>query len=448
MILFCLLGAALATDPGAMASSLDAAYQKEFAYLSAEKRELEERLQEMSGEAAQRVAQANARLETVQAKLVSTAHEADLAEDERDIVDRELGEMDDANSVLSSTLQQAEDTLDLDPLDDPTTAIPLIFRASAERLAETGAIRSEEGAFFLPEGQQVQGRIFRWGRVAAWGVSDEGSGALAPVAEGKLQLRRRFGQATAAALAAGERPADLEVHLFEPDRLTIEKEKETGLGSVLEDAGAMGYVLFGLGCLSALLALSRAGTLALARRGGMPLVNAVTERVRADRLEEALSLLRKRGGSIPRVLKAVFENAHRSREELDRVVDEAILRETPLIDRFASALVVITAGAPLLGLLGTVTGMIATFNVITEHGTGNPKLMSAGIAEALVCTAMGLAVAIPTLLVGNLLASVGSSVKNTVERGALALVNAFDLQRSEQECAYEDPVERLLVANE
>ena len=72
------------------------------------------------------------------------------------------------------------------------------------------------------------------------------------------------------------------------------------------------------------------------------------------------------------------------------------------------------------------TIMIATFDVITEHGTGNPKLMSAGIAEALVCTALGLSVAIPTLLAGNVLASIGDSIKNTIDRGALALLNALE----------------------
>jgi biopolymer transport protein ExbB len=73
--------------------------------------------------------------------------------------------------------------------------------------------------------------------------------------------------------------------------------------------------------------------------------------------------------------------------------------------------------------------MIATFNVITEHGTGNPKLMSAGIAEALICTAFGLAVAIPTLLAGNVLATIGDSVKNTIDRAALVLVNAIQASR-------------------
>jgi biopolymer transport protein ExbB len=154
----------------------------------------------------------------------------------------------------------------------------------------------------------------------------------------------------------------------------------------------------------------------------------VTSLVQAGNLEKAKGVLAKAHGPIARVLRAVLDNAHRTRDEIERVIEEAILRETPVIDRFAAALVVITAGAPLLGLLGTVTGMIATFDVITEHGTGNPKLMSAGIAEALICTALGLAVAIPTLLIGNVLASVAGSVKNTLERGALATVNAIDLR--------------------
>jgi biopolymer transport protein ExbB len=80
--------------------------------------------------------------------------------------------------------------------------------------------------------------------------------------------------------------------------------------------------------------------------------------------------------------------------------------------------------------------MIATFDVITEHGTGNPKLMSAGIAEALVCTALGLSVAIPTLLAGNVLASIGESIKNTLERGSLALLNALEAHRGEPTTAH------------
>ena len=72
-------------------------------------------------------------------------------------------------------------------------------------------------------------------------------------------------------------------------------------------------------------------------------------------------------------------------------------------NRFSTVIPVIAAVAPLLGLLGTVTGMISTFEIITEHGTGDPRMLSSGISEALITTQLGLIVAIPMLLLGNIL---------------------------------------------
>jgi biopolymer transport protein ExbB len=100
-----------------------------------------------------------------------------------------------------------------------------------------------------------------------------------------------------------------------------------------------------------------------------------------------------------------------------------VLHEAPHIERFGSAITVCAAVAPLLGLLGTVTGMIATFGVITEHGTGDPKLLSTGISEALVTTELGLVVAIPTLLLGSLLSARASALLATMERAALRIMN-------------------------
>jgi biopolymer transport protein ExbB len=276
-------------------------------------------------------------------------------------------------------------------------------------------------------------------------VASEAQGSLAPAGEGRLQLRHSWGGATAALLAAGEVPRTLEVQLFEPERGAEEAEKVGGLRNLLKESGTMGQILFGLGLVSAALVVVRALTLAAARRGGQPLVDAVAAHCREGRIDAALALARSHRGPAARVLTEIVGNAQRSPEELDRVVDESILRETPIVDRFASALVVITAGSPLLGLLGTVTGMIATFNVITEHGTGNPKLMSAGIAEALICTAFGLAVAIPTLLAGNVLASVADGIKNVIERGALATLNALEEARNRPHARSDAP---LRVAHE
>lgn len=415
-----LIAAAMAAD-----GSLEAAYQKEFAYLRAERSELEARLAEVDHETDARVGAAKAELDTLQGRLVGVTRQADLAEDGFAALDRETSAMDDAGALLSTTTNQAAETLGL-----PTTAgLPEIFTAATAKLAAQNQTGWQPGRFFLPDGTEVEGRIYRWGQIAAWGESPAGSGALAPAGEGRLQVRRAFGQESAAALAGTTAPARLAVHLYEPERAVEEAEKAGGLLATLEEAGTMGQVVFSLGVVSAILVVIRALTLLFARRGGMPLVEAVAAHVNLGRLDNARALLARHGGPISRTLSAILEAAERSPEELDRVVDESILRETPGIDRFASALTVITAGAPLLGLLGTVTGMIATFDVITEHGTGNPKLMSAGIAEALLCTALGLSVAIPTLLAGNVLASIGAQIKTTLDRGALTLLNTLEVRR-------------------
>lgn len=415
-------GLALAQD-----GSLEQAYQKEYAYLRAEKVELERRIAEFDRDAAARLAAADAEIETLQAKLVATTRRADHAEDGFDAIDRQTNAMDDATTLLGTTVRQAAETLGMPEPADVAAAVPDVFRGASEDIGRANATGWKDGAFFLPDGREVQGKVYGWGQVAAWGVADGHAGALAPAGEGRLQLRREFGEETAHALQAGASVPQLEVQLFEPERGAEEKEEEGGLVALLKESGTMGQILFGLGCVSAALVFVRALTLLFARRGGQRLVDAVAGHVRAGRIDDAARVLGRRRNPVARVLGAIVDARDGDREQVERVVDESLLRELPKVDRFASALVVITAGAPLLGLLGTVTGMIATFDVITEHGTGNPKLMSAGIAEALICTAFGLAVAIPTLLAGNVLASVGDNIKNTLERGALAVVNALEL---------------------
>ena len=118
---------------------------------------------------------------------------------------------------------------------------------------------------------------------------------------------------------------------------------------------------------------------------------------------------------------------------MEDIVSEAVLHETPQIERFSAATTVCAAVAPLLGLLGTVTGMIATFSIITDHGTGDPKLLSGGISEALVTTELGLIVAIPTLLLGSLLSARGQVILQRMERAALEIMNIAEPHLEEDE---------------
>ncbi len=104
-------------------------------------------------------------------------------------------------------------------------------------------------------------------------------------------------------------------------------------------------------------------------------------------------------------------------------MQEAILAEIPRLERFLSTLAVLASIAPLLGLLGTVTGMINTFQVITFHGTSDPRLMSGGISEALVTTMLGLGVAIPIMLSHSLLSRRVETSIAQIEEKSIRFVN-------------------------
>jgi biopolymer transport protein ExbB len=126
---------------------------------------------------------------------------------------------------------------------------------------------------------------------------------------------------------------------------------------------------------------------------------------------------------VARVLKAGMLCRDMQREEMENALQEGILKEIPPMERYLSTLGMLATIAPLLGLLGTVTGMINTFHVITLHGTGDPRLMSGGISEALVTTMLGLSVAIPLMLAQTLLNRTVDNRIGEMEEKAVALVN-------------------------
>ena len=126
---------------------------------------------------------------------------------------------------------------------------------------------------------------------------------------------------------------------------------------------------------------------------------------------------------IPKVLLYALAMKDRSRPEVENALQEAILGEIPAVERFLSTLGILAGIAPLLGLLGTVTGMINTFHVITYYGTGDPRMMSGGISEALVTTMLGLAVAIPIMLAHTFLSRRVETQISSMEEKSVAFVN-------------------------
>lgn len=199
---------------------------------------------------------------------------------------------------------------------------------------------------------------------------------------------------------------------------------ELSLWEQISEGGPIVWpILFLLG-LGIIIVAERTVFLARKRFDSKGFMRCVEELLEENRFEECRKACEKSSKKpLPRVINAGLACCHMPREEMENALQEAILREIPPMERFLSTLGMLAAIAPLLGLLGTVTGMINTFHVITSHGTGDPRIMSGGISEALVTTMLGLAVAIPMLMAHTWLGRAVDKTIGEMEEKAVALVN-------------------------
>lgn len=161
----------------------------------------------------------------------------------------------------------------------------------------------------------------------------------------------------------------------------------------IDQGGWIGYIIIGIGMLGLIIILYRLTVLFVINR----------------RVSKQLLSINKVNTDNPlgRILKIKSDNPAKNIEDLQMQIDEAILKELPDIEFGTGVIKLLSGVAPLLGLLGTVTGMILTFQSISLFGTGDPKLMASGISQALVTTMLGLIVAVP-LLFGHALVSTRS----------------------------------------
>ena len=123
-----------------------------------------------------------------------------------------------------------------------------------------------------------------------------------------------------------------------------------------------------------------------------------------------------------RVLQVGASHMKETIDRLELKLAEAIMAERPSIEKGIGAVRIISVVAPLAGLLGTVTGMIVTFQMITLYGTGDPKLMAGGISQALVTTVLGLLVAIPTTLLHSFTASSAKGIISVLEEQSTGIL--------------------------
>lgn len=142
----------------------------------------------------------------------------------------------------------------------------------------------------------------------------------------------------------------------------------------------------------------------------------VNAAVRERDLETALGAVESHGGPVARVLRAALQRLPYGRPAVEAAFEEATLVEEQSLTRGLRPLAIIAQIAPMLGLLGTVTGMIISFSEIAQYGSGDPSLLATGIGQALVTTAAGLIVAIPVLVGHGYLASQVEKMLSEIDR--------------------------------
>ena len=141
------------------------------------------------------------------------------------------------------------------------------------------------------------------------------------------------------------------------------------------------------------------------------------------RKNEAIKLCKSTMGIVPKVLEKGLAYEGKTKESIMDNIREVMLKEYPKLEQSLPTIGTLASAAPLLGLLGTVTGMISTFTAVTLHGTGNPQALAKGISEALITTQSGLIVAIPALFFHNYLVRKLTNIMDNLGKNIIKLIN-------------------------
>jgi biopolymer transport protein ExbB len=274
-------------------------------------------------------------------------------------------------------------------------------------VAESGKVVSFTHLVTQADGQQAETRVIRVGLfnlISDAGflqVKDDGS-----VSELARQPDSRLTGSAADLMAATEGSVAFGLDVTRGGILGLLVQSKT-IRDRIEDGGIVGYCIIALGALGLLMAIWR--WLGLS----------------SDSRKVAAQLKRESANTdnpLGRVLAAYESNQNADTETIELKLSEAALKEMPGLTKGLLFIKVISVVAPLMGLLGTVTGMIKTFQVITLYGAGDPKLMAGGISQALMTTVLGLVVAIPMVLLHTVVSGQSRKIINILQSQSAGLV--------------------------
>ncbi|MFT5288308.1 MAG: biopolymer transport protein ExbB [Planctomycetota bacterium] len=344
----------------------------------------------------------------------------------------------DAIAISEARINLPDGPALLDRLVREPTAFPALGLDALQRtlstygqsLAASAALESLDATIYAAGGEEAEVQLLRAGWISFAYRKGDGTVGLAlasPVDASGFRWSEDLDADTSGLVAAAidDAAAGRQIVMpidptgsLRPGSLTNTQT----LGERLVDGGPL-MVPLSLVALSAmLLALERLYTLFLRNRRAHGLAHRILEQVEQQELGAAAQLCDANPGIVPRTLGACLARAGQGKEAMEDAIQEQLFQEVPITTRFLRTMAILAAVAPLIGLLGTVTGIIQTFGVIKVLGSTDPTQMAGGISVALITTAAGLSVAIPTMLAQGLLKGRGDRLIADAERYAASLL--------------------------
>jgi len=327
---------------------------------------------------------------------------------------------------LFETVDKAGASPDLSPKERFSQKTLLLATALKRSEAALGG-EQIPGKALDPAGRTQDGKVALIGPVAVFASSSGTSAGLLQQELNKpdptvVRTDVKMEQASRALVTTGTGDLVLDPTLGNAFKLSLMQE---GLVERLAKGGLIMIPLLGLGLAAlgvALLKWIQLSRIPLATERDL---QRVLGHITGGESEKALALARNIPGLVGGLLVAAVEHSNEKKEYIEEILYEKMLGARTKLERGLSFLALSATTGPLLGLLGTVMGMISTFKLISSFGSGDPKQLAAGISEALICTATGMAVAIPSLLLHAFLSRKAKGVIGSMEQTAVGFINGI-----------------------
>jgi biopolymer transport protein ExbB len=298
-----------------------------------------------------------------------------------------------------------------------------LFSGSVARIGKLLGGKRYAGQALNSEGRLIDGKFLQLGPLLYFCGNESGIIQESKALQPRVHSIDSESSAQLAAISQrGKGPLPMDLSLG--NALAIQSTKDSLLVH-LRKGGIWVYPIIAFAFVATIVALLKFVQIMTIRQPAPDTIYDIAKLLRASKQSEALQLAQAQPRPAREMLVHAVEHSDESIELVEEAMYESMLNTQPKLERYLNIIAVTASVAPLLGLLGTVTGIIKTFNLMRVFGAGDPKPLISGISEALITTELGLVLAIPALIIHALLARKVSGVMAHIEKLSVALLNTL-----------------------